>query len=182
MATTRHRKPENWLESVARNGHGMVEARPLGPREQAAEALLMGLRLGEGVDLAALGQRFGLTDGQLVDQAKVAFYAANGLVWRTGSRLGVTEAGILLLDAQLEVIDAASLGAPYCSGAFTGLRLLPPATVGFRFIGACDWTITLLPGRQFRLPWVSEPYGVWRRCGFSRHFVVGRPALLAGSG
>lgn len=89
---------------------------------------------------------------------------------------------ILLLDAQLEVIDAASLGAPYCSGAFTGLRLLPPATVGFRFIGACDWTITLLPGRQFRLPWVSEPYGVWRRCGFSRHFVVGRPALLAGSG
>jgi oxygen-independent coproporphyrinogen-3 oxidase len=111
MATTRHKKPENWLEAIARNGHGITEARPLPLREQAAEALLMGLRLGEGIDLAGLGQRFGLPPGGLVDPAKAAFHAANGLVWQQGGRLGVTDAGMLLLDALLAELVAPGLVA-----------------------------------------------------------------------
>jgi oxygen-independent coproporphyrinogen-3 oxidase len=111
VATIRHRKPENWLEAIARDGHGMVEARPLGPREQAAEALLMGLRLGEGVDLATLGQRFALAPAALVDPAKAAFHARNGLVWQQGDRLGVTDAGMLLLDALLAELVAPGLVA-----------------------------------------------------------------------
>ena len=111
VATIRHRKPENWLEAMARDGHGIVEARSLDPREQAAEALLMGLRLGEGVDLAALGQRFALTSAALIDPAKAAFHARNGLVWQQGDRLGVTDAGMLLLDALLAELVAPGLVA-----------------------------------------------------------------------
>src|SRR5690606_16351098 len=38
MATVRHRKPENYLAAVGRNGHGLAEERILGAREQATEA------------------------------------------------------------------------------------------------------------------------------------------------
>ena len=54
MATQRHRKPENFLNGVARNGHGLSEEMPLDPATRAVEALLVGLRLAEGVDLARI--------------------------------------------------------------------------------------------------------------------------------
>ena len=88
VATVRHKKPENWLAGLSANGHGICEARELGLREQAAEAMLMGLRLREGVDLAALATRFGLTEAELCDPAKLAFYRAQGLVWQRGARIG----------------------------------------------------------------------------------------------
>ena len=109
MATVRHRKPENWLEAVAATGHGLSEERPLGRSEQASEALLMGLRLAEGVDLAALCVRFGLTEPELIDARGLAGPLRQGLVWREGSRLGVTEAGMPVLDALLGELVAASL-------------------------------------------------------------------------
>ena len=109
LATVRHRKPENWLAAVADKGNGIAEERPLGTREQASEAMLMGLRLAEGVDLGALSHRFGLTAEQLCDSAKLGFYAKQGLTWQAGSRIGVTEAGMPLLDALLGELVPAEL-------------------------------------------------------------------------
>ncbi len=107
LATVRHRKPENWLSAVAAQGDGIAESRLLGRSEQAAEAMLMGLRLGEGVDLAALAARFGVSQYVLCDPAKATFYANQGLVRRQGDRLAVTDAGMPLLDALLgELIPA----------------------------------------------------------------------------
>ena len=51
MATVRRKKPENWLAAVARNGHGLELEDALDPHTRATEALLMGLRLAEGIDL-----------------------------------------------------------------------------------------------------------------------------------
>lgn len=101
MATVRHRKPENWLEAVATQGHGLAEQRALGSRVQASEAMLMGLRLAEGVDLGELAQRFGITPDDLCDPARLAFYARQGLCWQDGSRIGVTPQGMPLLDGLL---------------------------------------------------------------------------------
>ena len=53
FATQRRRKPENWIEAVARNGHGIEIEDRLTPGERATEAMLMGLRLNEGIDLDA---------------------------------------------------------------------------------------------------------------------------------
>ena len=108
-ATERHRKPENWLEAIARNGHGIQHERTLGRREQASEALLMGLRLAEGLDLADLSARFAIPPDALVNGRKLAFHRANGLMWQSGARVGVTEAGMPLLDALLGEVVADDL-------------------------------------------------------------------------
>jgi len=81
----------------------------LGRHEQAAEALLMGLRLNEGVDLAQLSARFGLVDSELVDFRRFAIHEQNGLLWREVSRVGVTEAGFPLLDALLAELVSSEL-------------------------------------------------------------------------
>nr|WP_166176666.1 radical SAM family heme chaperone HemW [Altererythrobacter segetis] len=112
MATLRHKKPENWLDAVAEHGHGLKDERPLGPSEQASEALLMGLRLAEGVDLAGLSQRFGIPTPELIDSAKLALYEGLGLAWRERERIGVTPQGMPLLDALLgELVPAALVAA-----------------------------------------------------------------------
>ena len=112
QATQRHRKPENWLDAVAKAGNGIAETRDLGMREQASEAMLMGLRLAEGVDLAALAARFDLAEDQMCDPAKFAFYRQQGMVWQQGTRIGVTDAGMPLLDGLLGELVPAELVAP----------------------------------------------------------------------
>jgi oxygen-independent coproporphyrinogen-3 oxidase len=107
QATTRHRKPENWLNAVAQHGHGITEQRALLPGEAASEALLMGLRLGEGVDLTALSTRFAMPRDALVNAAKARFYGDLGLVRTEGDRLVVTPDGMPLLDALLGELVAA---------------------------------------------------------------------------
>jgi oxygen-independent coproporphyrinogen-3 oxidase len=107
MATQRHRKPENWLGAVARNGHGLVEETPLPARDRGVEALLMGLRLSHGVDLAGVAAKTGLPPERLVDMAAAQRLERQGLVVFEGSRLRATDAGMLLLDAILAEIVAA---------------------------------------------------------------------------
>ena len=100
-AMMRHRKPENYLAAVQRQGHAIQEQRALPRREQAAEALLMGLRLAEGVDLIAISRRFAVDRNELIDARKLALHAASGLVREDGDRLIVTGRGMPLLDALL---------------------------------------------------------------------------------
>jgi oxygen-independent coproporphyrinogen-3 oxidase len=102
LATVRRRKPENWLAAVARNAHGLEIEEPLGPHTRATEALVMGLRLAEGVDLDRIAA---LAGGRApVDDAAIARLAAQGLVACEGPRLRVTDAGALLLDAILPLV------------------------------------------------------------------------------
>ena len=109
MATFRHKKPENWLDAVARNGHGLKEERNLAKAEQASEALLMGLRLAEGIDLAHFTARFGFPKEALINSDKLAHYASLGLVWERGQCIGVTPDGMPLLDALLSELVADAL-------------------------------------------------------------------------
>jgi len=101
VATQRRRKPENWIEAVARNGHGIEQEDGLAPRERAVEAMLMGLRLAEGIDLtriAVLGER---PIAELADLAAIDRLVAHGLLVRDGSRLAATDAGMPVLNAIL---------------------------------------------------------------------------------
>ena len=111
VATRRHKKPENFLDAVARNGHGLAEERPLSTREQASEALLMGLRLREGVPLDALAERFGIAPASLVEHERLIFLESLGLAWRQGGRIGVTAQGMPVLDALLGELVPAALAA-----------------------------------------------------------------------
>ena len=97
-ASFRRKKPENFLAAVARNGHGIESEEPLAPETQATEALLMGLRLDEGVDLAAISARTGVA--RLVDDVAIGRLSRLGLIELT-DRLRVTPAGMLLLNRVL---------------------------------------------------------------------------------
>jgi oxygen-independent coproporphyrinogen-3 oxidase len=98
MRTARHKKPENFLAAIGRNGHGMVEEAPLSPVEAADEALVMGLRLTEGVDVDRITDRFGVA---AVDWDRVDRLVRSGHLTRTGARIAPTAKGRLLLDAIL---------------------------------------------------------------------------------
>ena len=104
QATMRHKKPENWMSAVARNGHGAQSEEPLAGEDRAREALLMGLRLGEGVDLDRIAALSGLSAPQLVDERAIAQLIDIGLLHRQGPRLQVAAAGMLLLDTILPEI------------------------------------------------------------------------------
>ncbi|HVF83990.1 MAG TPA: radical SAM family heme chaperone HemW [Sphingomicrobium sp.] len=103
LRTVRHRKPENFLAALARNGHGMVEEEPLTPQEAAAEALVMGLRLAEGIDPDALAQRIG---SPLLNEESTKRLVQLGFVERSPGRLRVRRQGRLLLDRILAEIAA----------------------------------------------------------------------------
>jgi oxygen-independent coproporphyrinogen-3 oxidase len=100
--TVRHRKPENFLSALARNGHAIAEQEPLSATEAADEALVMGLRLAEGIDAGGIAQRFGLDS--IVDWTAVDRLAASGHLIREDSRIAATAAGRLVLDRVLAEI------------------------------------------------------------------------------
>ena len=100
-ATQRHKKPENWLAAVEERGSGCQIEQAITPATQASEALLMGLRLAEGIDLADLANRFGFSTDQLLDADEFAALQKLGLTWRREQQCGITPAGMQLLDAIL---------------------------------------------------------------------------------
>ncbi|MBA3669961.1 MAG: coproporphyrinogen III oxidase [Sphingomonas sp.] len=104
MRTMRHRKPENFLSGLERNGHGLVEEAALSAVEAADEALVMGLRLAEGVDAAAIALRFG--GGDVVDWQRVDRLVASGHLIRHEGRIMLTPRGRLVLDHILGMIAA----------------------------------------------------------------------------
>jgi len=103
MRTVRHRKPENFLSALARNGHGIAEEAALSPTEAADEALVMGLRLADGIDIEPLSRRFGVP---IVDWRRVDRLVASGHLARDGARIRTTREGRLLLDSILGEIAA----------------------------------------------------------------------------
>ncbi len=92
VATARAKKPENWLTRIDRDRHGIELEEALSAEIQQREALVMGLRLAEGLPNAR---------AKAVDQRKVSRLADLGLIEQTPERLRVTPAGMLLLDAIL---------------------------------------------------------------------------------
>jgi oxygen-independent coproporphyrinogen-3 oxidase len=96
LAQSTEKHPEMWLTIVETEGHGLVEDMSLSPAEQGDEFLLMGLRLGEGIDPA----RFVELTGERLDPARVAALVGDGMIELTGDgRLRVASSGFPLLDS-----------------------------------------------------------------------------------
>jgi putative oxygen-independent coproporphyrinogen III oxidase len=101
LATRRHRAPEIWAERVARDGHGTTHESPVPPAERAREALLMGLRLAEGIDSAHFAARTGVALAGAIDPDIAAACEEAGYLRRTKTHLVATESGRRRLDALL---------------------------------------------------------------------------------
>lgn len=108
FATERHKKPENFLNAIARNHNGLNIETALDPATQAMEALLMGLRLAEGIDIHVLAKRFDIASNDLIDLSAVTRLSQLGLLETDPqtTMLKVTSEGFPLLDAILTEIVA----------------------------------------------------------------------------
>lgn len=101
FATQTRRKPEAWLEQVEATGTGSETETPVAMAERAEEALMMGLRLAEGVFDANLRAASGIALDHLVPQARSAPLEAAGLLARRPGWLGATREGRAVLDGLL---------------------------------------------------------------------------------
>ena len=101
VATRRHRAPEVWAGRVERDGHGSTVEAPVGPTDRAREALLMGLRLAEGVDEAEFLAKTGVTLDRATDASILQACVEAGYLTRAAGRLTATIEGRHRLDAML---------------------------------------------------------------------------------
>ena len=95
-ATSTERGPERWAALVDAGGHGIIEDVVLNRAEEADEALLMGLRLVEGIDLGRLAALTGSRPATRAIDELVDLH----LVERLGpARLRATASGRMVLNA-----------------------------------------------------------------------------------
>lgn len=99
MATIRHRKPENWLAAMTAHGNGITEETPIAPEDRASEAMMMGLRLAEGIDPRVFEARTGLALADVVSGKTLDRLSAQGFIVAGRDRLAATPAGMLVLNS-----------------------------------------------------------------------------------
>jgi oxygen-independent coproporphyrinogen-3 oxidase len=101
-ATDTPKAPGVWLERVETTGSGEGPRERLSAADQAAEFLLMGLRLAEGVELA----RYAALAGGDLGAGRLAHLEEIGVLWRRDGRIGATTAGRPVLNAILRELLA----------------------------------------------------------------------------
>jgi oxygen-independent coproporphyrinogen-3 oxidase len=104
VATSRHRGPEAWADLVEAGGTGATSEDAVSPRDQAREALLMGLRLTEGIGFTTFLERTGtpLLDALDPDTLEAALEAE--YLTQTPTHLIATAEGRKRLDSLLPVL------------------------------------------------------------------------------
>jgi oxygen-independent coproporphyrinogen-3 oxidase len=103
LATRRHRAPEPWASLVERQGHGTTDEDPVPPADRAREALLMGLRLAEGIDPTRFAARTSIALADALDATMLNACIDEGyIVFDTNLR--ATDSGRRRLDALLGAI------------------------------------------------------------------------------
>jgi len=106
IATERLKKPEQWRQAVAATGHGMATETPLTDQERATEALVMGLRLANGIGTARFRARTGVDLAAVLRPDRVARLAEQGLIVHDARGLRLTPAGQPFVDTVLQEIAA----------------------------------------------------------------------------
>lgn len=100
-ATCNARKPEAWLDAVATQGHGTGDDAAIDARERVTEALMMGLRLAEGVHETNLAAASGVALDDAIDAARLRRLIDGGFLQRKGPWLRATPKGTRVLDSVL---------------------------------------------------------------------------------
>lgn len=92
-----------YVERIAVGADIRLDRRSLAPQERLEEALFMGLRLVEGLNLPAMQERHGVDIWARYGQDLAVFVHAGLLVHEPGRRLALTRAGMLLANEVMSV-------------------------------------------------------------------------------
>jgi putative oxygen-independent coproporphyrinogen III oxidase len=99
------RAPETWIARVRATGDGLVEETAIAPTDAAREALVMGLRLAEGIDPARFARATGMALDAALDPHGLVRTEAGGFLRRAADGgIAATPAGLRVLDAVLAEI------------------------------------------------------------------------------
>ncbi len=105
-ATRRSSGPEAWLESVERVGHGTAETSTVEGQDLVEEALMMGLRLADGIDRATFASVTGVDPVEAIDAARLEPLVRAGFLEVDPTHLRATSEGRQRLNALLERLVA----------------------------------------------------------------------------
>ncbi|GBR52090.1 coproporphyrinogen III oxidase [Neokomagataea thailandica NBRC 106555] len=100
-ATRRHRAPEPWADLVEKYGTGSREETLLSDEEKGREALLMGLRLTEGINAEKFEQRSGRALQECIDPDIFSACLEEDYLQYDGTTLRATSEGRLRLESLL---------------------------------------------------------------------------------
>ncbi|OYY04554.1 MAG: coproporphyrinogen III oxidase [Acidocella sp. 35-58-6] len=103
-ATQRHRAPEAWADLVEAKGSGATVEDVVSQADQAREALLMGLRLAEGIEAAEFERRTGLALVDALEPDVLQAAREEGYLEMSDTQLVATLEGRKRLDALLPVL------------------------------------------------------------------------------
>jgi oxygen-independent coproporphyrinogen-3 oxidase len=105
-ATRRTSGPEAWLGAIERAGHGTAESSVVSGQDLVEEALMMGLRLADGIDRATFASVTGADPVAALGDAKLAPLVEAGFLEIHPDRLAATASGRQRLNAVLERLIA----------------------------------------------------------------------------
>ena len=105
-ATRRTSGPEGWLLAVERDGHGTAETIDVTGRDRVEEALMMGLRMSEGIDRALFAATAGSDPVEALGDRKFGPLVEGGFLEIDATHLKATPAGRQRLNALLERLVA----------------------------------------------------------------------------
>lgn len=100
-ATRQASGPEDWLERVEAHGHGTAEETVVDGEEMVEEALMMGLRLAEGIDRARFRRQTGQDPVAVIGMERLQPLVEGGFLDVAADRLAATRAGRQRLNAVL---------------------------------------------------------------------------------
>jgi oxygen-independent coproporphyrinogen-3 oxidase len=93
---------EDYIACIGRGEPVAAEVRRLSAGERLGDALFMGLRLSDGIDLETISQRYGVDVWEKHGDELEPFLAA-GILRRQGTRLALTRQGMLLANEVMTV-------------------------------------------------------------------------------
>ena len=93
----------DYIDRIAAGQDVRLDRRRLGADERLEEALFMGLRLAEGLDLAGIHRRHGIDIWERYGPDLSTYVTAGWLVYEPGRRLALTRGGMLLANDVMSV-------------------------------------------------------------------------------
>ena len=105
LATDNHRSPDVWLRAVEEKGTGLRQTDELNERAAMQEALLMGLRLAEGINLENWRGKFGMEIEAFLPHEKIRRLQQEAYIEHNRTALLATPSGLQRLNAILAYLS-----------------------------------------------------------------------------